>query len=307
MTSPAGRVLGIVVTYHPDRAILDRVFAALVPEVDHVVVIDNQSTEESRRVIAEAGGGIGPDVSAHPRSVELVSNAGNEGVSVAFNQGISRALTRGFDFVFLVDQDSVVRRGAVGILLEQYQELGARFPVGALQAANAEPGGRVTLDTRRREFYLRRNGFQSDAAFQGLLLMNSGALIPVTSIRAVGSFDERYFVDFVDYEFSLRLARHGFRVFHVPGAVIDHNVSDAGPPDVRRLYYAERELVRLIRTYGPGQVSGVAPIVWTTVNRIGSLLLRSGYPGRVLRLTVRAMFDGLLGVTGELPPSVSVS
>ena len=307
MTSPAGRVLGIVVTYHPDPATLDRVFAALVPEVDHVVVIDNQSTEESRRVIAEAGRGIAPDASEHPLSVELVSNAGNEGVSVAFNQGISRALTRGFDFVFLIDQDSVVRRGAVRMLLEQYQELGARFPVGALQAANAEPGGRVTLDTRRREFYRRRNGFQSDAAFQGLLLMNSGALIPVASLRAVGSFDERYFVDFVDYEFSLRLARHGFRVFHVPGAVIDHNVSDARPPDVRRLYYAERELVRLIRTYGPRQASGVAPIVWTTMNRMGSLLLRSGYPGRVLQLTVRAMFDGLLGVTGELPPSVAVS
>jgi rhamnosyltransferase len=303
MGEGSGRVLGIVIAFKPDPRILTKVLATALPEVNQLVVIDNGSTDESRGALAAAAELLWSATPIPPPRIEIIANARNEGVSVAFNQGISRALTENFEFVFLLDQDSLVRSGSVQHLREVYRTLSAQFKVGALQAANVEPGGRITLDIRRRDFYRRHGGFENPNAFQGLLLLNSGALIPTHIFRSIGGFDERYFVDFVDYEFSLRLCERGYRMFHVPGAVIDHNVGQTAGPGPARLYYAVRELVKLGISYGSSQPGGVAPPAWTTLNRMVSLAIRSRHPFDVAALSLRGFFDGLLDVKGALATS----
>jgi rhamnosyltransferase len=299
MGAPTGRVLGILITYHPDPSTLERVFASIEPQVDRLLVVDNASTEGSRRSVTEAAHRAAGHSAIGDGWLELIVNARNEGVAVAFNQGISRAIADGYEFVLLLDQDSQARPGAVAALKSEFRSLSSQFPVGALQAFNVEPGGRVPIDIRRREFYRRHGGFDGPNAFEGLLLLNSGALIPTSVLRAVGGFDPRYFVDLADYEFSLRLAQRGFRVFHVPAAILDHNIGESGPPSPARLYYAVRELVKLIVSYGRSHPGGVAPPTWTTLNRIASMTIRSGHPFGIVRLSVRGIFEGLLGVNGE--------
>jgi GT2 family glycosyltransferase len=295
----AARVLGAIVTYRPDADALGKVVAAALGEVDHLVIVDNASTPASREVVNQALGSWAGSGANSSRRFAVVENARNEGVAVAFNQAVAAGDPCGFEFVFLLDQDSLVRPGSVDRLVREYESLSKDYRVGALQSANREPGGRVPLDSRRRDFYARRGGYTGPSSYQGLLLLNSGALIPRAVFESVGGFDERYFVDFVDYEFSLRLARRGYSVFHVPEASVEHNVVRGPPLGSVRLYYAIRELVRLGRSYAWEFPGGVAPITWTTLNRLGSATLRSGHPFGVLRLAIGASMDGLLGVTGE--------
>lgn len=293
-----GRVLGAIVTYHPDPASLPSVIAAALEEVDELVIVDNASTPESRQLLHSALEPVPRGAKTSPRW-SVVENVRNEGVAVAFNQAVAAGKRSAFEFVLLLDQDSIVRTGSVERLVAEYDVLSRRFRVGALQSTNREPGGRIPLDSRRREYYARRGMYAGPSSYQGLLLLNSGALVPASVFEAVGPFDARYFVDFVDYEFSLRLARRGYAVFHVPGAAVEHNIV-RGPPLSRvRLYYAIRELVRLARTYAWQFPGGVAPVTWTTLNRLGSATLRSGHPLKVLALAIGASMDGLLGVTGE--------
>jgi rhamnosyltransferase len=307
MAESAPKVLGVLITYRPDPEMLRAVLPKALRAVDRLVVVDNLSTEESRSAVRSAVG-LGPDSGeALPGSMELIRNERNTGVSVAFNQGIDRALAGGFDFVFLLDQDSIVRDGAVRTLLDEYRDLLGRFRVGALQASNVEADGRVNLDSRRRDYYKRHGAYDGSTSYQGLLLLNSGTLFPTAVFRAVGRLNERYFADFVDYEFSLRLARAGYQVFHVPAARIDHNIGPPESPSPKRLYYAVRELVPLLATYGRRFPGGVAPIVWTTASRAASLTIRSGHPLRILGLTLQGVFDGVLGVSGELKGPVSMS
>jgi GT2 family glycosyltransferase len=298
-----GRVLGAIVTYRPDPAALPRVVRAALREVDHLVIVDNASTPDSRQVIRASLEPLPGEASSSARC-GIVENARNEGVAVAFNQAVAVGHPTAFDFVFLLDQDSLVQEGSVIRLVREYERLSKRFRVGALQSTNREPGGRIPLDSRRREYYARHGKYAGPTSYQGLLLLNSGALIPKEVFDSVGRFDERYFVDFVDYEFSLRLARRGYAVFHVPEAMVEHNFV-RGPPLSRvRLYYAIRELVRLLRSYAWQFPGGVAPVTWTTLNRLGSVTLRSGHPLRVFQLAMGATMDGLLGVTGESTRSV---
>ncbi len=232
----------------------------------------------------------------------VLVNPENRGVSIAFNQGIRVALEGGYRFVVLIDQDSIVPREAVDRLRAEHDRLAAEFRVGAIQAFNVEPRGHVNLDSRRRDYYRRHGRYAGPDTYQGLLFLNSGTLLPAEVFRSIGLLDERYFADFVDYEFSLRLARAGYAVFHLPAARIVHNIGPVERPNPVRLYYAVRELVRLLRSYGREFPGGVAPIVWTTASRFGSLTIRGGQPLRIIGLTVRAGFDGILGVTGEFRP-----
>ncbi|MCI4358548.1 MAG: glycosyltransferase [Thermoplasmata archaeon] len=295
----AARVLGAIVTYRPDSEALPKVVAAALGEVDHLVIVDNASTLASREVVHQALGSFSGSGPSPTRRFAVIENGRNEGVAVAFNQAVAAGDPSGFDFIFLLDQDSIVRAGSVDRLVREHDALSKNYRVGALQSANREPGGRIPLDSRRRDYYARRGGYSGPSSFQGLLLLNSGALIPRAVFESVGGFDERYFVDFVDYEFSLRLARQGYAVFHVPEASVEHNFVRGPPLGSVRLYYAIRELVRLGRSYAWQFPGGVAPITWTTLNRLGSATLRSGHPFGVLRLAIGASMDGLLGVTGE--------
>ncbi len=298
--SRARPVLGVIVTYRPDPTSVPGAVAAARREVDELVVVDNASTTASRSLLAGARSTAPGAVGLAP--VEVVPNERNEGVSVAFNQALRRADLDRFEAVLLLDQDSIVEPGTVDLLLAERDRLAGRLKVGALQASNREPGGRIPLDARRREYHRRRGKYVGPTSYQGLLFLNSGTLLPTEVFQAVGLFDERYFVDFVDYEFALRLALSGWAVVHVPAAAVTHNVGPSPAPSPVRLYYAVRELTRLLRRYGRALPGGVAPILWTTANRVASSTLRSGRPGAVLRLTLSAGFDGLAGVTGEYRP-----
>jgi rhamnosyltransferase len=296
-TSRTG-VLAVLVTYHPDPATLREVVSRAAGQVDRLVIVDNGSTEASRLAIGQAMEGA-PSPQSSGRSIELVPNAGNLGIGVGFNQGIGRAREGGFEFVLLLDQDSVLREGAVARLVEEYRSLAARFPVGALQAHNHEASGRVNFDSRRRAFYERRGYFSGPTSYRGFYLLNSGAFFPLESFRTVGLLDERYFIVFVDNEISLRLAGAGLQIFHVPAAGIDHNVGPKPRPDPKRMYHATRELILMLATYWYRFPGALTPIVLKTGSRVTSMTLRSGRARAVLGMSLAGLHDGMHELGGR--------
>lgn len=301
MPAPPARVVAVAVTWKPHPATIAATIATALPQVEALIVVDNGSTPASRDAIeaGERAARAGPDP---PRAtVTLLPNERNEGVSIAFNRGIELALQGGAEFVLLLDQDSSLMPGAVDGLLREYRTLSERFRVGAVQASSIERKGFVLLNSRMLDYYRRRGLYTSPTARQGLLFLNSGTMLPASALRDVGLFDERFFADFADFELSLRLSTRGYRMFHVEDAVVDHNF---GPPTQNpiRLYYGVRELVRLLARYGRTRPAGLAPIVWSTANRIGSSAIRSRRPLWIAGLTLRAFFDGALGRTGEFRP-----
>lgn len=74
------RVLGIVVTYFPDRP-ADQIVERFKNDVDAVMVIDNTNN--------------------------------NIGIAAALNLGLNRAISEGFDWLLTMDQDSVFEEGAL--------------------------------------------------------------------------------------------------------------------------------------------------------------------------------------------------
>src|SRR3954464_11186776 len=106
---------GIVVTYRPDAGALAGV-RALKDQVEHIVVVDNGSGQESREFFAglASAGAV------------VVPLGGNLGVGAAHNAGIAHARSVGASHVLLLDQDSIPEPDMVARLLEVEATLLAR-------------------------------------------------------------------------------------------------------------------------------------------------------------------------------------
>lgn len=293
----ADGVAAVVVSYHPDPLALDALLAALAPQVQSVIVVDNAS----------------PAPPAVPAPVRLIRLACNEGIARAQNLGAQAALEAGADFVLLLDQDSLPAPDLVA-------QLRAALDAAAAQGWRVAAAGPLVVDRDgRSEGFVRfdRGRYEAmpptDAPWQRCdLLIASGTLIPAAAWHSVGGMEERLFIDKVDTEWCLRAAAAGFCLLGVPRARLHHRLGlrlqrlwflgwrELAVHKPFRYYYMLRNGLLLRR------LPHATP-AWRRADarQLLSLLLYFGLlaPGRraVLPMMWRGVVDGWRGVDGPLP------
>ena len=305
------RILAVVLTYQPDFDTLRAVVAAVLPQVHHVLLVDNASARwphDLQRRLPEAAA----------RRLSVLRQRENLGVGAGHNVGIEWARSRGFSHVLLLDQDSVpahdmVRRLTAGLI--ELEKAGAR--VACVGPRYVDPRlGHSSRFVRLGLFALRRAPLReerSSSVVAADFLISSGALIPLAVIEDVGAMDEGLFIDHVDTEWMLRARSYGYRAFGVPAARMQHRLGEATIrfwlgrwrhlPWYRpeRHYYVFRN--SLVLYWRPGM-----PRAWRVNDALRLLALAILYPllaqPRLERLAwiARGIRDGLLGRKGPITP-----
>jgi GT2 family glycosyltransferase len=214
----------IIIPTFNGAALLERCLEALLasrPETDHeVIIVDDGSTDETTRVVAEYGD-----------AVRITSRLENAGFSTACNAGAEAA--RGRLLVFL-NNDTRPRSGWLDALVAHARAhpeaaaIGARllYPDGTVQH-----GGVVFCqDGYPRHLYA---GFPADhpAVNRPRRLQAVTAacmLVHRDAFERVGGFDEAYRNGFEDVDLCLRLGESGAEVHYCPTSVVEHleSVSD---------------------------------------------------------------------------------
>ena len=105
----ANDICAVVVTFHPDSAIRDRL-NQLRQQVGAVVIVDNGSSPVELLSIEQAIADPGCPAT-------LLKNDENLGIATALNQGIAFARDNRFTLVVLFDQDSQVTGGFSAAML----------------------------------------------------------------------------------------------------------------------------------------------------------------------------------------------
>ena len=201
-------VLAVVVSYNGLEKTRQGV-EALRGQVGHIHIVDNGSEAESLVVLEslEREPGI---------TVERLGV--NRGVGCALNRGVQRAREMGCSWLLTMDQDSVVD----GSLIEAYRRAVEGDPTQVCLTP------RITTNSHKKD---RAGGAVSYA-------ITSGNLVRVSVFDLIGPYDEGLFVDYIDFDFSLRLRRAGYAVYRVPDALMHHQLGDTVelPQAVRRFY-----------------------------------------------------------------------
>jgi GT2 family glycosyltransferase len=236
-----------------------------------VMVVDNGSEDSSVDAI-----------SRRFSDLEIIETGRNLGFAEGNNVGIRIALERGADYVFLLNNDTIVH----ALLLRQLIEAAERCPEGAVFGVkiyfHSEPEriwyAGVVWDPRIMDFRHLEDDASSPPDSRGVVatpyVCGCAFLARSSMLRKVGLLDPKLFLVFEDTDLCFRARDAGFCCYYVPSATLWHkmSVSFGGPTSPlayyfvirNRLLWGERHLKRrdVLRLYGTVWRQLMPPLNW---------------------------------------------
>ncbi len=285
------RVCAVVVTR--DRRELLRGCLTAVRDQDRppdgILVVDNASSDGTSALI-----------SAEFPEVELIQLSENLGGAGGFKRGMAQAYARGFDWMWLMDDDTIPRGDALRALL-----------AGAARAPVATPLV-VASQVRWKDERLhpmnapvvrwRRRRQLAEGVTHRLLLLRWATFVSVAIHRsAIDRFGlplEHYFIWGDDVEFTARALRDE-PGYLVPESVAYHWTPSPHPaanPTADRFYYHARNSLLLLRGSSLASVERLDYARYL-VRSIKEYVKVNRSDRRRLLLLARALRDGMTGAT----------
>lgn len=154
----------------------------------------------------------------------------NLGIASAQNIGIKKALELGAEYILFFDQDSVIYDGFVRDIVDDYQLiLRENSKIGAI--------GPRFIDGKNNFYYkaisiskyglrVKYNVSEITKPFNSILLISSGSLISVNTLKKVGLMKDKYFIDYVDTEWCMRSEALGYKNYISSKAIMRHTIGD---------------------------------------------------------------------------------
>lgn len=228
-----------IVLYNPEIGRLRENVSAISPQVGNVIIIDNGSknTDDIAMLLADYG------------NIRYIRNAENCGIARALNQIIDKAEELGASWVLSLDQDTVCEPD----IIERYADMAKRAKDDVAIITSKYKDRSVEVD-------FGISGEYEKVSF----CITSGAFNNIRCIKAVGGFDEKLFIDMVDYDICYALTRGGYKIVRMNYTGFLHEVGRSvtkkffGKPIIifnhspLRKYYWARNSIYLKRKYKLG-------------------------------------------------------
>lgn len=194
------------------------------------VVVDNGSTDDSVVRIR----------SSYPRT-SLIQCGGNLGFAAGNNVGIRHAIAAGFDYVWLLNNDTIPDPNSLQELITKAESDRSLGAVGSVlyyadqpEIVQAWGGGRVWTLFGYAEHAVAA---KPDDWFD--YLTAASLLVRVEAFQDAGLLDEGFFLYWEDTEFGYRLRRHNWKLGVASKSKVLHkeNGSTKGKASIRAYYF----------------------------------------------------------------------
>lgn len=270
------------------------------PAVD-AILVDNGSEPPLENVMAT-------DVMA---AVQVIRSEENVGFAAGYNIGLRYAIRQNCDFLFLLNNDTVLAHDSLSVLVDALQandELGLVMPkiyyadepdVVWSAGADYRPWlGEVTNDWRG----------VPDAPFSSVRDITfapfCAALFRRDVFERVGLLDEGFFLYYEDLDYCWRMGQVGYRLRMIPDAHVWHrvSVSSGGWHSPLERFWIAQSSARYFKRYAQG---GRALVVWPY--RFGSamkltVLLLWRWQWRALGAYWSGLWHGIWGQDARRKP-----
>lgn len=212
----------------------------------HVIVLDNASTDGSPEAVRERF----PDV-------ELVGLTDNQGYAGNNNVGIKLALERGADWVFVLNEDTVLDPGCLAGLVAQGvadSKVGIVGPLvfhhddkDVIQSAGGEMSKHLESWHRGQN---QKDAGQFSQPMHSDWISGCAILVRRSVIEQVGMLDARFFYYWEEVEWCLRARRAGWGIVMAPAARLWHKgVQQDYQPKPSVTYYGTRNRLMMLKKH----------------------------------------------------------
>lgn len=259
-----------------------------------VIVVDNKSTDDSVSKLQAI---------QSEKPFVLLEAVSNNGFSAGNNVGIAYAIEHEFDYVLLLNNDTLVDEDFLFQLLRTEQELDNHVIVTSKIYFAYDKnilwyaGGRLNPITSRTEHIgiHEKDSGQYDEQKTVSLMSGCCMFIPTEAIKEVGYMEEDYFLYCEDTDYGCRFINNGYDLVYQPKSVLYHKVNaSTGKMSDLICYYTVRNKFYIIQRFISRKYRVVAYfyVLAETVKR----LIGKEYSTKAVR---RALVDFARGKKGK--------
>lgn len=275
-------VVAIVVTHFPNLELLSKNILLLLSQVDEVVIVDN----------TEYPGYISQYVQ-NLHKVTLFLNENKGGIAGGLNVGIKYAWKHDFEFALFLDQDSTPTSNLIDTLIQGFSE-------------NKEKVVMVCptiLDVNKNNKNLPENVNKND--FEKIFVcITSGTLINLNKSKQIGIFNEKLFIDYVDFEYCLRAKNLEFTILKSCQAILYHSLGKIEKynfwgiklyttnHNYMRRYYKSRNCMYLIKKEGVRNINFISKVIFRQVTDFCKIICFESEKFKKIKFMFLGLVDG---------------
>ena len=222
----------IIITYNSSAYIyncLDSLMKLMPGFGIEIIIIDNNSDDDTSKIIKSV-----------PYQIKFIQNNVNKGFARACNQGIK---TASGEYIFLLNPDTVILNDVISIFIsymEKQENLNVwcggaqlydddkqpsksygKFPtiIDVLLEQSGVKGLLLKLPEVKKSIRQKQIKHNKEVPF----VMGSGMFIRRSTLKHIGFFNEKFFLNYEETELSWRANRKGFKSIILPEAKILHH------------------------------------------------------------------------------------
>lgn len=234
-------ICAIIITYNGIETILQTI-SHLLKNVSYIIVVDNHSTDETLKYINDL----------RDNRIVIIENDRNYGIAYALNKGVKYAEERDFSWVLTMDQDSIVSDNMIDEMIKVYSSIpnDRKVRISCLAPRIIYNGEKSCKSLEKHNEY-----------YETSAVITSGNLVKISSIKEVGGYEEKLFIDSVDFDFCLKLICKKLIVIVCNNAIMMHSLGQVIEKSLfghkicihihsnMRKYYISRNHIYIIKKY----------------------------------------------------------
>ncbi len=191
-------LFGIVVWYNPSQDNLSAT-DSYINHVNQLIIVDNSDGDNSFLIAQK-----------HWENVIYLPNHTNKGIATALNQGCKIALSHEAEWVLTMDQDSFFDEAGLETLIQK-----ANVYCDFNNTAIFSPR-HIIEDEKRKRLKTKPEYTIEDG------VMTSGNILSLGAYQSIGNFLDELFIDLVDVEYCIRIAKKGLLTIMVNDVILHH-------------------------------------------------------------------------------------
>ncbi len=324
--SKSDKICAVVVTYNRKELLLD-CLTGLIEQtrpVDAIYIVDNFSNDGTPHILFKKGfiQELPPEeltepwettlqitLDVHPVNIHYLRLNENSGGAGGFYEGVKRAYEKGYDWMWLMDDDARPDRYALEALLGPLEENKQKNRCFVCLATDEKKTtlswGIGIIHNGKTYIFEQLKDLPSGQVLKAPWAAFIGFLIPREIIKKTGFPRREYFIWGDDVEYSLRICNSGYEIYYVKDSIIYHPVQEK-----IKIRFLGKEII-LINAEDWKQYYGIRNDVYTLsrqkkfIPMLKKILIYflvwkvRGMQLKNLHFYVKGLFHGLIGRLGR--------
>jgi len=287
-TIEKNNICAIIVTYNGKETISSTI-EYLKKNVNHIVIIDNNSTDGTKDFIE----------TIKSTTLEVINLNKNYGIAYALNIGVEYANLNEFNWILTMDQDSVLSEDMIDEMIKVYKKIPNKDKVACLSPRRLN-GENSSYQKKNCIEYYEKNA-----------VITSGNLVKTSVINEMEGYEEKLFIDSVDFDFCLRLKESRYKILICNNATMTHFVGETKEVKLLnkninihvhssiRKYYMSRNYIYIMKNYFIKQPWFCLKMSLFSFILIFQVIIYEKNVFNNLKIILKGIVDGMRGKFGE--------